>query len=163
MMRRGVQTVPGCRQDSKVGAIRSTLDWLVSCLILLTISIGATVGVTVINTQAEHYAWAHWQVRELSVAELSHMPESLIVDARSHQLFAEAHVPGALWLSEEGWDDGLPSFLDRWHPEHPVVIYCDGRACAASKRVALRLLADLPDARVYVLKGGFAAWQATQN
>lgn len=162
-MRRDAKAVHGCRPDSKVGTIRSTLDCVSACLILLTISIGVTIGVAVISTQTEHYAWAHWQLQELSVEKLSQMPESLIVDARSHQIFEKAHVRRAIWLSEEAWDDGLPTFLERWRPEHPVVIYCDGRACAASKRVALRLLADLPDARVYVLKDGFPAWQAAQN
>jgi 3-mercaptopyruvate sulfurtransferase SseA len=91
------------------------------------------------------------------------MQERLVVDARSHELYQEAHVPGAVLLSEEAWDASLPEFLMQWYPDRPVVIYCGVQACAASKRVALRLLADLPEARVYVLKGGFPAWKAAQK
>jgi rhodanese-related sulfurtransferase len=105
----------------------------------------------------------HWQLSEMSVVELREKPEKLVVDARSYGLYEKEHIPGAIQLSEVSWDEALSTFLNQWQPERSVVIYCDGHTCEASKRVALRLLQNLPEARVYVLKGGFPAWKATQK
>ena len=129
---------------------------------LLAVSIGVSLLVARASSQQAHYAWSHWKICELSVDDLENLTDRLVVDARSRELFEREHIPGAILLSEERWDEGLPVFLTSWQPEHPMVIYCSGQACAASKHVALRLLADLPDAHVYVLKGGFPAWQSKQ-
>lgn len=129
---------------------------------LLVISIGLTGTATYLRSHEQHYSLGHWKIRELSVAELEKMTDRLLVDARSREHYKVGHIGDAIWLAEETWDETLPTFLDTWRPEHPVVIYCDGGGCAASKRVALRLLEDLPEAQIYVLKGGFPAWRAAQ-
>ena len=56
----------------------------------------------------------------------------------------------------------MGAFLEAWSPEKPVIVYCGGQACGLSKQVALRLLTDLPEAKIFVLTGGFPAWQAYQ-
>lgn len=115
------------------------------------------------HPRPEHFAPEHWRVREVSTLELKRISKLLVVDARARENDDEEHIPGSLLLSEKNWDEDLPQFLEQWQPEHRVVIYCDGQACAASKRIALRLLKDLPEARVYVLKGGFSAWKMAQK
>jgi 3-mercaptopyruvate sulfurtransferase SseA len=130
---------------------------------LLVISAGFAIAAASLHPQHEHFSAAHWQVRELTVSDLSLLSDRLVVDARSRELYDKEHVPGAVWLVEEAWDVTLPGFLMEWQPNRAVVIYCGGGVCAASKRVALRLLKDLPEMRIYVLKGGFPAWQAYQS
>jgi len=80
------------------------------------------------------------------------------VDARPKEEFAGDHVPGALSLNEDRWNELLPQFLAMWSPEKKVVVYCSSLSCNASREVARRLRreAQLPD--VFVLEGGWEAW-----
>lgn len=83
----------------------------------------------------------------------------LWVDARSKAKYDEEHIPGALPLNEDNWNTLLPHFLDAWDPDVPVVVYCDGGSCELSKAVADRLHRELKIEKVFVLKGGWSAWQ----
>ena len=69
------------------------------------------------------------------------------VDARPDDEFARDHVPGALSLNEERWNELLPQFLAVWSPEKKIVVYCSSLSCNASREVARRLRkeAQLPD------------------
>jgi len=80
------------------------------------------------------------------------------VDARPDEQFARDHVPGALSLNEDRWNELLPQFLAAWSPEKKVIVYCSSLSCNASREVARRLRkeAQLPD--VFVLEGGWEAW-----
>ena len=80
------------------------------------------------------------------------------VDARPDEEFAQDHVPGALLLNEDHWNELLPQFLATWSPGKKVVVYCSSLSCNASREVARRLRkeAQLPD--VFVLEGGWEAW-----
>ena len=80
------------------------------------------------------------------------------IDARPDEEFASEHVPGALSLNEDRWNESLPQFLAVWSPEKKVVVYCSSLGCNASREVARRLRkeAQLPD--VFVLEGGWEAW-----
>jgi rhodanese-related sulfurtransferase len=80
------------------------------------------------------------------------------VDARPDDEFARDHVPGALSLNEDRWNELLPQFLAGWSSGKKVVVYCSSLSCNASREVARRLRkeAQLPD--VLVLEGGWEAW-----
>ena len=80
------------------------------------------------------------------------------VDARPNEEFAQKHVPGAILLNEDHWNELLPQFLVTWAPGKKVVVYCSSLSCNASREVARRLRkeAQLPD--VFVLKGGWEEW-----
>jgi rhodanese-related sulfurtransferase len=80
------------------------------------------------------------------------------VDARPDDEFASDHVPGAISLNEDRWNELLPQFLAAWSPGKKVVVYCSSLSCNASREVARRLRkeAQLPD--VFVLEGGWEAW-----
>jgi len=82
------------------------------------------------------------------------------VDARPLTQFDKGHVPGALLLNLENWDSLIPKFLDAWDPDKTVIVYCDGGSCDASRAVADRLRDDYQIKPIYVLKGGWPAWQA---
>ena len=81
------------------------------------------------------------------------------VDARSRAKYERTHIPGALLLNEEEWDKLVGPFLDAWDADKTLIVYCDGGSCEASQAVAGRIRTELKIGGVYVLKGGWAAWE----
>jgi rhodanese-related sulfurtransferase len=80
------------------------------------------------------------------------------VDARPDEEFARDHVPGAIPLNEDRWNELLPKFLAVWSPEKKVVVYCSSLSCNASREVARRLRKEAQLQNVFVLEGGWEAW-----
>jgi rhodanese-related sulfurtransferase len=80
------------------------------------------------------------------------------VDARPEEEFARDHVPNALLLNEDHWNELLPSFLEKWSPEKKVVVYCSSQSCNASREVARRLRDEAQLKNVFVLQGGWEEW-----
>jgi rhodanese-related sulfurtransferase len=80
------------------------------------------------------------------------------VDARPDEEFARDHVPGALSLNEDRWNELLPQFLAAWSPEKKIVVYCSSQSCNASRQVAHRLRKEAQLPNVFVLKGGWEEW-----
>ena len=83
----------------------------------------------------------------------------LWVDARSRKKYDARHIPGAVLLNEDEWEQCISAFLDAWDPAKTIVVYCDGGKCDASQAVAARLRGELQLESVYILKGGWEAWQ----
>lgn len=83
------------------------------------------------------------------------------IDARPEEEFAREHVPGALLLNEDRWNELLPAMLGTWSPEKRVVIYCASESCGSSREVARRLRNDAQLKNVFVLEGGWEAWKGT--
>ena len=81
------------------------------------------------------------------------------VDARSRTKYERTHIPGALLLNEDEWDKLVGPFLDAWDADKTLIVYCDGGSCEASQAVAERIRTELKIGGVYVLKGGWAAWE----
>ena len=82
----------------------------------------------------------------------------LWIDARSEKEFQADHIPGALWLNETHFESGIDRLLDRWSPEIALVVYCNSKTCNASQHLASRLKQS-GFSVVYVLEGGWEAWQ----
>ncbi len=86
------------------------------------------------------------------------------VDARPNDEYESDHVPGAILLNEDHWNELLPQFLSTWSPAKKVVVYCSSLSCNASRDVARRLRNEvqLKDSEgkncVFVLDGGWEAW-----
>jgi rhodanese-related sulfurtransferase len=80
------------------------------------------------------------------------------VDARPDNEFEREHVPGALSLNEDRWNELLPQFLAVWSPEKKVVVYCSTQGCNASREVAHRLRSEAQLKDVFVLEGGWEEW-----
>ena len=80
------------------------------------------------------------------------------VDARPDVEFERDHVPGAVQLNEDRWNELLPQFLATWSPEKRVVIYCSSQSCNASREVARRLRDEAQLKNVFVLQGGWEEW-----
>jgi rhodanese-related sulfurtransferase len=80
------------------------------------------------------------------------------LDARPDEEFARDHVPGALSLNEDRWNDLVGPFLAMWAPDKKVVVYCSSQGCNASREVAKRLREEAQLKNVFVLEGGWEAW-----
>ena len=80
------------------------------------------------------------------------------VDARPDAEFEREHIPGAVLLNEDRWNELLPQFLAAWSPEMRVVIYCSSQSCNASREVARRLRDEAQLKNVFVLQGGWEEW-----
>ncbi|MBA2622607.1 MAG: hypothetical protein H0U88_03170 [Chthoniobacterales bacterium] len=87
----------------------------------------------------------------------------LWVDARPDAQFESEHIPGALLLNEDRWNELLPALLTTWGPEKKTVVYCSSQSCAASHDVARRLREEATLKDVYVLHGGWEAWLAAKK
>ena len=83
---------------------------------------------------------------------------ALWVDARPDTDFERDHVPGALPLNEDRWNELLPQFLAAWSPEKKVVVYCSTQSCNLAGEVARRLRNEAQIKNVFVLRGGWEEW-----
>ncbi len=101
---------------------------------------------------------------EVELAQAQSWGESVMwVDARPDAQFAAGHIPTAIQLNEDRWDELLPQLLAVWSPDRKVIVYCSSQSCAASHEVAKRLRENAGLKDVYVLKGGWETWQATRQ
>lgn len=82
----------------------------------------------------------------------------LWLDARGESAYLEDHIPGALLLNEDNWNEHFEAFIQVWDGLSALVVYCDSRTCAASKSVADHLKEDLGIEEIFVLKGGWQTW-----
>lgn len=83
----------------------------------------------------------------------------LWLDARSQADYQTNHIPGALLLNEDRWNDLVATVLEKWQPERVIVVYCGSQSCKASHQVAKRLREEMGLSPVHVLHGGWEAWQ----
>lgn len=87
------------------------------------------------------------------------MEEVLWVDGRSRAAFEKDYMPGAIHLgtTEEAYQAGMAELLPRWDPVRPVVVYCDGEGCKASRELAGRLRSELGVENILWVEGGWTA------
>ena len=83
---------------------------------------------------------------------------SIWIDARPDVDYAREHVPGAILLNEDRWNELLPGLLTVWSPDKKLVVYCSSQSCNASREVARRLRTEAQLKNVFVLEGGWEAW-----
>lgn len=88
----------------------------------------------------------------------------LWIDARPQEQFDVGHVPGALLLNEQKFEEQLVVHLEILQTnQKPIVVYCSAAKCDASRHVLERLKQLLPIENAFVLKGGWKAWQAARK
>lgn len=87
----------------------------------------------------------------------------LWLDARHEREFSAGHIPGALLLNVADWENLLIAAfpaLSEAAEGTPVIIYCDGHECEASRAVREKLQqTPLGDRELLILRGGWPAWQ----
>jgi rhodanese-related sulfurtransferase len=85
--------------------------------------------------------------------------DAIWIDARPQEEFEREHVPGALLLNEDRWNELLPQVLAVWAPEKRIVVYCSSESCGSSREIAHRLRKEAGLTNVFVLEGGWEAWK----
>ena len=97
---------------------------------------------------------------EITVSQARSLTGTVMwLDARPDGEFAAGHIPGAKLLNAEHWDGLLPEVLNAWTPGQKVIVYCSKQSCDASHEVARRLREEANLKNVFVLAGGWEAWQ----
>jgi rhodanese-related sulfurtransferase len=105
-----------------------------------------------------------WQSRDLAseMVDLDRAQSwgasAMWVDARPDNEFEQDHVPGAIPLNEDRWNELLPAFLGQWSPDKKIIVYCSSQSCNASREVAKRLRDEAQLKDVFVLEGGWEGW-----
>jgi rhodanese-related sulfurtransferase len=85
-------------------------------------------------------------------------PSVIWVDARPDNEYQQDHIPNAMSLNEDRWNELLPQFLAQWSPDKKVVVYCSTKSCNLAGDVARRLREEAQLKNVYVLEGGWEEW-----
>lgn len=125
----------------------------------------ATAAIPAVGTGVFHPKRPAWSAAALAPGETDLLGASafgervLWVDARPAAEFEAGHIPGAVRLEGEGWDELLPAVLDQWEENRVIVVYCSSQSCRLSHEVADRLREEVGLEPVYVLKGGWEAWK----
>ncbi len=91
---------------------------------------------------------------------ISSTHEALIVDARSETLYRAGHIPSAISLPRDNFDQryqALRSTLES-HRDQPIIVYCSGLRCPDSQVVAAALK-NLGYPHVRLFPGGWNDWQ----
>ena len=102
--------------SSRMGVLRQAL------FILLVALIPASL------TAAFHPRRPPWSQETLAPGEemlstvLAWRENVLWVDARPAEEYEVEHIPGALLLNLDNWDELFPKFLDQWVPDKRVVV-----------------------------------------
>jgi rhodanese-related sulfurtransferase len=80
------------------------------------------------------------------------------VDARSPQEFCAGHIPGALSLTLDDFEETVASWKNLIPLETLLVTYCSGEGCDSSREVAV-LLVEEGYSQVKVFFGGWEHWK----
>jgi rhodanese-related sulfurtransferase len=76
----------------------------------------------------------------------------LVVDVRAAEDYNKGHIPGAISLPQERWDD-----TDQLNKNKLHVLYCYSQVCHLAAKAAMKLAAK--GYSVMELEGGFAGWE----
>lgn len=85
--------------------------------------------------------------------------QGLVLDARPEIFHRLGHVPGALSLPRDDFENVYPTLKDKLEADHaqPLVIYCASLSCEDAGLVK-RSLAALGFTQLKVFEGGWAEW-----
>ena len=89
--------------------------------------------------------------------ELVNEKQCTLVDVRPKNQFDEGHLPGAVSLPIEVFDQMIGDFFVEYSLETCLIVYCAGRECLDSHRLAHNL-ESFGFADIRVFSGGFVEW-----
>lgn len=83
----------------------------------------------------------------------------LLVDARESEQFAAEHIPGAVSLPANSYEEALLFFAEEHGRDKTVVVYCGTGDCELSTELASRLREEAGLTDVRILRGGILSWR----
>ncbi len=99
------------------------------------------------------------EVESSDLVALWESGEALFLDARSEEAYSQGHIPGAFSLSYKSFEQGVPEWVNDLPKDQPLVIYCDGADCHASKVVYEKLLElGFEEDKLRIFSGGWTEW-----
>lgn len=91
------------------------------------------------------------------VHRLLRSPETLLIDVREPDEYAQGHLPGAISIPRGLLEFRISGEPALQHPARPVVVYCKTGGRAALSALALQ---QMGFGRVVSVAGGYEAWIA---
>jgi rhodanese-related sulfurtransferase len=62
--------------------------------------------------------------RKTDRQDISSWSDVLWIDTGSRVEYRESHIPGAIILNEDEWNNQIESVINRWTPQTRIVVYC---------------------------------------
>jgi rhodanese-related sulfurtransferase len=127
--------------------------------LILQIAVGLAGVTAAVHPKRPPFLAPPQDPNEVTLAQTKPWAGNILwVDARSESEFAAEHIPDAVCLNFENWNEQFPKFLDRYSPGQRVVVYCSATSCQLSREIAAKLKASGVDG-AYFLEGGWEAWK----
>jgi len=96
-------------------------------------------------------------VDTLQMKEIVESGSHLILDARTRSEYDQGHIPTAMSVSVQNFEESFPPIAPMLYPDAPLVVYCTGPTCDDALRLIERLReAGYPGAVLYV--EGMEGW-----
>ena len=137
-------------------------------LLLILLSLAGATGTHFLHPRAPSWYLTEAPLTDdevsMSVIAEKWQGDVFWIDARIASQFEQQHVPGAVSLNEQNFDQALFDQIQVLQDlKKPVVIYCGSEKCDASRKIREQLLQRVPLENVFVLKGGWQAWQQSRG
>ena len=123
--------------------------------ILLIIALIASVGSAFYYPRIKTWRVLSEVENSVPLSDVQHWGKQVLwIDARLETEYAAGHIPGALLLNLDQWNELLPSLLQVWERDKMVVVYCSSISCQESREVAAKVRDEVGLQSVFVLRGG---------
>ncbi|MFQ5592312.1 MAG: rhodanese-like domain-containing protein [Phycisphaerae bacterium] len=106
------------------------------------------------------------EIRLAEVVDVLNSPDTemglnVFVDARSEELYAAGHIPGAIRCDPYEVDACIDDVMQLAAAAEKVVVYCGGGECEDSIFMCRELLAaGIDHAAIYLFAGGWSEWNS---
>ena len=90
--------------------------------------------------------------------EALHSEKAIFVDARNPENYNEAHIPGAINVPPDQFDENAESFMNTIPPDREVILYCDGPGCHLAETLG-QLMLEVGYENIALFFEGWEGWQ----
>jgi len=135
------------------------ISFFKSCLYLLVASTLMALAIWVVHPKMPRYTEGKLGEGGIFLSQLAENESVLWIDARSEKEFEDGHIPGAMLLSLDAFDEQIESVMNQYDPDKITVIYCSEDRCQTSQKIAEILKREFELQNVYFLEGGWEAWK----
>jgi rhodanese-related sulfurtransferase len=128
-------------------------------LLLFFLSALMALAIWAVHPGMPRYAEGKLGEGGIFLSQLSDDDSILWIDARSEEEFNDGHIPGAVILSLDDFDEQIESVMSQYDSSRITVIYCSEDRCQTSQKIAEILKREFDLENIYFLEGGWEAWQ----
>lgn len=149
--------------------MRTFASTVIRAAIILVVATSIGIGLNLASSKP--LPWIYVPPKELTLAGVKvplidekearkHLddPDTVFIDTRSREEYAEGHVRGALLLPDPEKEEQFPTLEPLLADKSRLVLYCHGPECDMAEQVAL-FLAQLGYKDLAIMAPGFPAWE----